>query len=1608
MRPSFLPLLLLLARALRPLRALAGVAALALLAALPARAENVYIMELALGGIYSVDINTGGPATLLTTIPATGQGYTLATRPSDGMLYFLDSNGANPNLWRWDPNNPTQTPVLVGTPGANTTNVVRLGFDAAGNLLAMDTTSNMWTLDMNTGGIISTTPLSGSLPTQSGDLCLNTTNGVLYMVANQQLYTVSSSGVSTLQGTITGIGTGTNALVTGCAFTRNGTLMISLYGGGVLYKVNLNTFAATALPTASGVTNIGDLASAPERTADLSLTKTASNATPGSTVNFTVTVTNAGPARVTDARVLDQLPAGLTFVSYTATQGTYSTAAAGAIPAYTWRVGALAAGASATMVMTATVTGTTAITNTAQISYSDQFDPDSTPNNGIAGEDDQASVAITPSPDLQVTKTANGSFAVGSNGTYTLKVNNAGSASTSGAYSVTDVLPAGLTYVSATGTGWSCSSTSGTVTCNSSTLIAPGATNANAITLTVLAAAAAAPQVTNTATVSGGGEPASLNGNNTSTVTTAVCNSNCPDLTVNKTLSTGSLTVGTNATYTLSVTNIGGIATTAGYTITDTLPAGLTLNAAPVAGTGWSCPASAPTNTAGGNAVSCTRTTAINPGATSTTITFVVVVANTAVPQVTNTASVTGGGEPPATQGNNSTSLTTPVTDFDLTITKIKTGGGNFQVGVTTASYTFTVSNVGTRATVGAYSFTDTLPAGMTITGNTGTWTIGTGWTCAAAGPTTNVAGGTVISCTRTTVINAGASSTTVVVPVTVGAAAAPSVTNTATVSGVNEAAALTGNNTSTVTTPVNAVNLVVTKSHNGNFAVGVAGQYTLTASNIGLVATTGTITVVDTLPAGLTYQAYTGTNWTCGAAGQVVTCTRTTAIAPNDSAPPILLTVMPTATAASSSPVVNNATVSGGNEPAGNNGNNSASDTTYVYNPPAIAKAFAPTSIAAGGVSVLTLTITNPAGSGVSSMADVSFVDPFPAGLSVANPPSLTNTCGGSITSGNVQGDTLVVLSGGSLGGPGSSCQVQVRVTAPNVGSLVNTTGQVSSSNAGTGNTATATLTVTAPNNPVLTKITSPNPVSVGASSTLTFTLTNDATAGNDLGFVDTLPAGVVVATGGTYGGTCASTAGTALSRTTGTSGGRQTITVRGVDLAGSASCTVTIPVTSNAAGSYANTSANISGLVGGVTATGVNDTLVVQQATLTKTFTPAAILVGQTSVMALELDNTPEAPQHTGLAFTETLPAGVVLAAAPASPQCNGTVTGTAGGNTVTVTGARLAQGLDACTINATVTSTAAGTYVNGASNVTGLSANLANAVNATLAVTVPLPTLAKTNNQTTISPGDSTTYVITVGNTTGNPFTGATAIVLRDPAVTSLTVSGVACAAAGGATCPSLTSAQMITALQAPAGMTLPTLPDSGTLTFTVDAQVTGNPSGTITNTATATVSGNAISAQDSDTVVYPGLVVMKTVAVLNDPVNGVTNPKNIPGAEVLYTVIVTNTGQGRVDMDSMLLSDPVPANTTLFVGDQGGSPAGPVTFSEAGSNLSYSFTSLATSTDDVEFSNNNGSTWVYTPVPDANGYDPAVTNLRLRPKGRMAGWAGSGAYPSYTFTFKVKVR
>src|SRR5690606_24141609 len=84
---------------------------------------------------------------------------------------------------------------------------------------------------------------------------------------------------------------------------------------------------------------------------DLSLTKTVSNATPnvGQNVTFVLTLANAGPSTATDIQVLDQLPAGVTFVSSTTASGQYDAATG------IWTPQPVAAGATATLTIIARV-----------------------------------------------------------------------------------------------------------------------------------------------------------------------------------------------------------------------------------------------------------------------------------------------------------------------------------------------------------------------------------------------------------------------------------------------------------------------------------------------------------------------------------------------------------------------------------------------------------------------------------------------------------------------------------------------------------------------------------------------------------------------------------------------------------------------------------------------------------------------------------------------------------------------------------------------------------------------------------------------------------------------------------------------------------------------------------------------------------------------------------------------------------------------------------------------------------------------------------------------------------------------------------------------------
>ncbi|MDZ3830563.1 MAG: proprotein convertase P-domain-containing protein [Sphingopyxis sp.] len=138
------------------------------------------------------------------------------------------------------------------------------------------------------------------------------------------------------------------------------------------------------------------LTSVPADQADLSLTKTVSNnaPAPGAGISYTLRVTNANtsPQTATGVTVEDQLPAGFSFVGASGF-GTYNAGTG------VWSVGSVPPGTTRVLTINGTVAATAgaSITNRAEISASSAPDPDSTPGNGVTGEDDQASATFTVS-----------------------------------------------------------------------------------------------------------------------------------------------------------------------------------------------------------------------------------------------------------------------------------------------------------------------------------------------------------------------------------------------------------------------------------------------------------------------------------------------------------------------------------------------------------------------------------------------------------------------------------------------------------------------------------------------------------------------------------------------------------------------------------------------------------------------------------------------------------------------------------------------------------------------------------------------------------------------------------------------------------------------------------------------------------------------------------------------------------------------------------------------------------------------------------------------------------------------------------------------------------
>ncbi|MER5495186.1 hypothetical protein [Streptomyces sp. NPDC002490] len=277
-----------------------------------------------------------------------------------------------------------------------------------------------------------------------------------------------------------------------------------------------------------------------------------------------------------------------------------------------------------------------------------------------------------------------------------------------------------------------------------------------------------------------------------------------------------------------------------------------------------------------------------------------------------------------------------------------------------------------------------------------------------------------------------------------------------------------------------------------------------------------------------------------------------------------------------------------------------------------------------------------------------------------------------------------------------------------------------------------------------------------------------------------------------------------------------------------------------------------------------------------LDKAFVPASITEGSTSTVTFTVTNTTELAAKNGFGFTDTLPAGVTVAATPnAATTCgSGTVDASAGGSTIGLTDGSLAAGEASCTITVDVTSTTPGLYVNEPSDLTPTGVNPPGP--ATLRVTVPgAPTIAKAAAESTFTPGQTIHYTYTVTNPSDQPLNDVT---VTDNGPGTPTV-----------TCPATTLA---------AGA-------SFECTATYTATQSDATAGIVANTATVTGTDQAGTELTgaSNRVVVPLRAITVTKAAEQTQFSSA-------GQTITYTFTVTNNG--RVPLSGVAVTDIGPGN------------------------------------------------------------------------------------------------
>ncbi len=809
----------------------------------------------------------------------------------------------------------------------------------------------------------------------------------------------------------------------------------------------------------------------------------------------------------------------------------------------------------------------------------------------------------------------------------------------------------------------------------------------------------------------------------------------------------GAATIPVNGTTTLKFTVDNPSPNTVpihGVAFSDTFPTGLSVAATP--GVVNTCGGTF-TAAAGATTVSLSGAT-VNPGSCTVTVNI------TGSPDgvrnnLSGAVSSTDAGSQNSTASASITVVNPPA------ITKVF-GAASIPLNGTT-TLTFNLQSTNANLTLNGVSFTDSLPAGLVVAS-----TPNLSNTC--GGTATAVSGASSVGLSSVT-LAPGASCT---VSVAVQGATAGVKNNSVAASSTNGGTGNTSNASITVVAPPTIAKTfgAATIPVNATTSLG----FTIANPNA-TTALTG-VAFSDTLPAGLVISTPNGFTGACGggtitatAGGNVISLSGGSVAAGASCSFAVNVTGI-------TAGVQNNTTGNVTSTEGGTGGTASASIT--VETPPAIAKAFNPTTIALNGTTSLTFTITNAAGN-PDPLTGVAFTDTLPTGLTVAD--SSATVCGGTLTT---TAPTGIALSGATIA-PSSQCQFSVTVTGAASGQYKNVTGNVTSTNGGTGNTATADLNVASPSS--ITKAFGADSIPLNGTTSLTFTIQNPNTglALSGIAFNDSLPAGLVVATPNGLTNSCGGT--------TAATEGSSSVSLTGGTVAASASCTVVVNVQGTTAG-VKNNSVSVSSTEGGTGNTSNASLSVVSPPTISKTFGAASIGSNGTTSLSFTIQNPNTAASLTGVGFTDTLPAGLVVST---PNNLNGTcgggaITATAGSGSVSLTGATLAAAAS-CSFSVNVTATTAGDKNNTTGPVTSTEGGTGGTASATVSV-INSPSITKAFGAASIPLNGTTSLTFTIANS--NPSTAFSGLGFTDSLPAGLVVAptpnlnntcgGTATAAAG----------------------------------------------------------------------------------------------------------------------------------------------------------------------------------------------------------------------------------